>query len=174
MSMHAPLRLTSASLVLLLLASCSQTASGPKNGGAPPGDGHPCTEIGCESGLHLSWGSAPWKPGAYSVEVTVDGGSVTCSGRLPLPACEEGPGFHCGPGPSIRLGESGCALPQGQQGLAGIDLDTMPARAKIVVRRDGEEVLTRELAPSYRETQPNGPDCGPVCRQASDTLPPPR
>jgi hypothetical protein len=102
--------------------------------------------------------------------VTLDGTKVTCEGQLPLPACESGAGFQCSPGAALRLGESGCALPPAQHGLAGIDIDTMPAQVRVAVRRGGVEVGAQELTPQYREARPNGPDCEPTCRQASATL----
>lgn len=159
--MPLSLQLARASLpaLLLALASCSQ--AGP--------DGA-CTEIGCQNGLHLTWDQGPWKPGPYTIEVTLDGTKVTCEGKLPLPACDAGPGFKCTPGASLRLGESGCALPPEQHGLGGIDIDTMPAQVRIVVRRDGVEVGAQEITPKYQESRPNGPQCEPVCRQASATL----
>ncbi len=172
--MRSPLQLTLASLAALLVVSCSQTGSEPKTSDSPPPDSHACTTLGCQNGLHLTWAQGPWKPGLYTVEVALDGATVTCTGRLPLPACDAGLGFRCGPGASILLGESGCALPPEQHGLASIDIAEMPAHARITVRRDGLVIGTQEIEPRYRETRPNGPDCEPVCRQASDTLPLPR
>src|SRR5689334_17290241 len=93
-------------LLALALASCSQT--GESRPAQPPGGDRACTDMGCQNGLHLSWAQGPWKPGAYTIEVSLDGTKVTCEGQLPLPACESGPGFHCSPGASLRLGESGC------------------------------------------------------------------
>ncbi len=74
----------------------------------------------------------------------------------------------------LRVGESGCALPPAQHGLAGIDIDTAPAQVRIVVRRDGVEVSAQELAPKYTDSRPNGPQCEPVCHQASAELPLPQ
>jgi len=153
-------------LLALALASCSQAGSESRS----PGAAQACTEIGCLNGLHLTWAQGSWKPGAYTIEVTLDGTKVTCEGQLPLPACASGAGFHCSPGALVRLGESGCALPPEQHGLAGIDIETMPAHVRVAVRRGGDEVGAQELTPQYRESRPNGPDCEPVCRQASGTL----
>lgn len=166
--MRSLLRLSFASLAALLIASCSQTGTGAGAADSLPADFRACTTLGCQNGLHLTWAQGAWKPGLYTVEVSLDGANVTCTGRLPLPACDAGPGFRCGPGASVRLGESGCALPPETHGLAGIDIDTTPAHVRIAVRRDGVEIGTQELNPSYREVHPNGPDCEPVCRQAVD------
>ncbi len=161
--MPSSFQLALASLTTLFVAACSQTMADPA-----------CTDIGCQNGLRLTWPQGPWKPGAYSVEVTLDGTKVTCEGQLPLAACDSGPTFHCSSGASLRLGESGCALPPAQHGLAGIDIDTAPAQVRIVVRRDGVEVSAQELAPKYTDSRPNGPQCEPVCHQASAELPLPQ
>lgn len=166
--MPSSLQLARASLtaLFLALASCSQAGAGSPPQPSIVG----CTAIGCQNGLHLTWAQGPWKPGAYTIEVSLDGTKVTCEGQLPLPACESGAGFHCSPGASLRLGESGCALPPEQHGLAGIDIDTMPEHVRVAVRRGGVEVGAQELTPQYKEGRPNGPECEPVCRQASGTL----
>lgn len=42
-----------------------------------------------------------------------------------------------------------------------------PARLYLRQQVDGRVLLERELAPQYRDTFPNGPQCGPACRQAT-------
>lgn len=110
----------------------------------------------------------------YTFDISLDGATTTCTARLPLPACETGPGFRCGPGASVVLAEAGCSGPPEQQGFSGFYIDAMPAHARIAIRRDGLEIGTQELDPRYEEARPNGPDCEPACRRASDTLRLPR
>jgi hypothetical protein len=152
-------KLAFAALLPLFVASCSQTIADQA-----------CTDIGCQNGLRLTWDQGSWKPGAYTVEATLDGIKVTCEGKLPLAACDSGPTFHCSPSAPLRVGESGCALPEAQHGLSGIDIDAAPAQVRIVVKRDGVEVSAQELTPKYTDSRPNGPQCEPVCHQASATL----
>jgi hypothetical protein len=35
---------------------------------------------------------------------------------------------------------------------------------------DGQVILDTDLTPTYKESRPNGPTCGPVCKQASVDL----
>lgn len=165
--MPSSFHLTLVSFTTLFLAACSGDSLPPQS---PTGGNQACTEIGCQNGLHLTWPQGSWKSGTYSVEVTLDGTKVTCEGRLPLAACDSGPTFKCSPGASVRVGESGCALPAAQHGLSGIDIESSPAQVKIAVRRDGVEVSAQDLTPTYTDSRPNGPQCEPVCHQASAAL----
>jgi hypothetical protein len=42
-----------------------------------------------------------------------------------------------------------------------------PANLHLVLARDGTTVLDTSVRPVYSAAYPNGPECGPVCRQAS-------
>ena len=50
-----------------------------------------------------------------------------------------------------------------------ITINATPAQLHINQKVDGRVILDRELTPVYREVRPNGPACGPVCRQAQVT-----
>jgi len=148
-----------------VVANCTGTTPEPSS------PGHACTDIGCVDGLHVTLAPSGglWTKGHYTFEITTPLGTTTCEGALPLPACEAGRALSCS-GPPVSIGESGCALPPDQHGFASIDLASGPADVTIVIRKDGAELVRKSITPGYRVTSPNGPDCEPTCRQASDTL----
>jgi hypothetical protein len=130
----------------------------------------PCTEIGCMNGLVLALEpSAGWPPGRYELELSLDGRAATCTGELPLPACDAGPALSCAGAP-VRIGESGCAMPPNTHAFSDIALNERPARVSIVIRHDERELLRETLTPTYRRSQPNGPGCPPTCDSAHATL----
>jgi hypothetical protein len=129
-----------------------------------------CTEIGCQSGFSVDWESASgWKPGRYVFEIELDGAKTTCEGALPLRACGAGPSLTCSPGGAVMIGESGCALPPGQHGFSGFSVSTFPSSVSVTIKRDGKALSTESFRPSYQTSQPNGPGCEPVCKQAHAT-----
>lgn len=149
----------------LLLCACSKDQGGP---GSPDGGGKMCTEIGCVSGLRIDLQKAgAWQPGAYVFTFELDGSPVRCSGALPLKACDAGPSLTCDGEGRVQIGESGCALPPDQHGFSDIQLLGSPAKVRVAIARDGQELHSAELAPTYTESRPNGPGCEPVCRGAS-------
>jgi hypothetical protein len=102
-----------------------------------------CTRIGCSSGLTIRFDAVP-PPGAYRVEL--------------LPAGEGGPRYvvEC---PDASRCTGGATFP----GFTG---------DYVVVRvTTARGVLTREVRPTYTESRPNGPDCPPVCQQATVAVP---
>jgi hypothetical protein len=132
---------------------------------------HACTEIGCVNGLTLSFqkASSTWEPGMYSIVIDADGKKITCTTKLPLSATDPAPS-SCTDA-SVQLGVSGSALPAAQHGLVGLDFTSTPAKVTVTVTRDNAMIGTKDFSPTYKKSQPNGPDCEPVCNNASDTLP---
>jgi hypothetical protein len=130
-----------------------------------------CTEIGCSNGLSLSFTKAttPWEPGMYQVDIDADGKKITCTTKLPLTASDPAPS-SCTDA-NVLLGVSGSALPAAQQSLSELQFNTAPAHVTVTVTRDGAVIGTKDLTPTYKKSQPNGPDCEPTCNSASDTLP---
>jgi hypothetical protein len=145
-------------------------APGPHEPGGDPGS-QPCTTMGCVDGLtvDLLAPGGTWAPGHYVFEVKTPAGASTCEGDLPLPACEAGPALKCS-GPPIAIGASGCALPKEQHGFSSIDFPEGPAHVEVAIRRDRQPLAQIVLDPAYRTATPNGPVCGPVCRQARAAL----
>ena len=138
---------------------------------SPPQTG--CTEIGCNDGLTVTFApNSGWAPGSYRFVIDIDGQVTTCEGSLPLKDCDAGPSLQCSPATErVRIGESGCALPPEQQGFSELQIGVPPAASvKITVSRDGAELVQKTLAPQYKTSRPNGPDCEPVCQSASESL----
>jgi hypothetical protein len=129
-----------------------------------------CTEIGCVNGVTFT--SSPgfdWKNGQYDIRVALDYKTVVCRGELPLHPCGAGPTFTCDD-PSVRIGESGCALPDNQHGISDIYINDDPKKIMISVMRNARTIITRTVVPQYQTSMPNGAGCGPVCRSASFQL----
>lgn len=118
-----------------------------------------CTDIGCASGLTLSVRRAAgtWADGDYVLRAGIE----RCSFSIPrdLPAVGSIARPSCG-GASVLLGNSGLEL----------SLTTTPKTFAVELTLDGAPILSENSTPSYVESQPNGPDCGPVCRQGSIDL----
>ena len=159
-------RVLAALVLILSLGACSKEQGGPVDPG-----GKMCTQIGCVDGLRLGLEKAgAWAAGAYTFAFVLDGAAVTCTGSLPLKACDAGPSLTCDVADRVMIGESGCALPPDQHGWSDIQFAADPKEIKLTISRDGQALQTAELRPEYVESRPNGPDCGPVCRSASATL----
>jgi hypothetical protein len=158
---------------LLCLAGCTPTertgaaADSPAAGPTPVA----CTGIGCQNGLEIEFMRSAWPAGEYRIQVDVDGAMTSCTGTLPLNACDSGPSFACTGAPGVRLSESGCALPASGQGLAGMSLETTSAsRVTLTIEHAGALIGTTTLQPEFRQVRPNGPDCPPVCTNAGMRL----
>jgi len=169
-------RRTIRALSFLALAACggsvtsepplSASSSSGGSSGSSGGAGKECTAIGCVDGLTLRLAAQDgWKQGTYVFALDIDGVEQTCKGALPLPSCGQR-GLSCD-NTLAQLGESGCALPASEHAFSDIQIRSAPARVKIRIERDGIKLADEVITPSYRTSQPNGPDCGPVCTQAS-------
>jgi len=158
------LRRATAAIVVLLCA-CARSP------GAPGPNSKMCTEIGCADGLTITMAKgSPWEPGAYTFAFELDGAPVTCTGALPLKACDAGPSLTCDPSGRVQIAESGCALPPDQHGFSDIRVPTAVTKVKLAIARDGQALRSFEFAPKFVETRPNGPDCEPVCHQAAERV----
>jgi hypothetical protein len=167
--MHLPIPLQRFSLVLtaslaLLELHCGSSTPTPST--TPPSGG--CTSLGCVDGLQIEMSpNASWPAGVYRFVIVADGEQTVCEGSLPLRACDQGPSLSC-TGGGVMIGESGCALAAAQHGFSDIHLQAGPANVTVTIERDGAEMVRKTFTPTYRDAMPNGPDCPPVCRQASD------
>lgn len=126
--------------------------------------------MGCLDGysLQLEPAGGRWAPGRYVFEVTTPAGTTTCEGVLPLPPCEK-QALTCS-GPPVTIGASGCALPSDQHGFSSVELPDGPAHLEVVIRHEGATLAQMKSEPAYRTVEPNGPTCGPTCRQATGRL----
>lgn len=129
-----------------------------------------CTEIGCTNGVTFSVDPArAWGRGVYRFSFIFDNKIVDCRARLPLKPCAEGPSVTCD-GTGVMITESGCALPKESHGFGDIHIDGAPTRVVARVIYNNKLLVTRTIRPAYRESRPNGPQCGPVCRSAAYDL----
>jgi hypothetical protein len=144
-----------------------------------------CTDMGCGNGLGatLRTVDGSWPDGTYELSIRADGVETACSFRLPerLPSP---PGaltdIDCGPGVRFEIRpetqcESGCdgnacwqrCTPIEGKFVQQLSIDGTPSRLDVSLARDGQELVVRHVEPMYRDVFPNGPECGPGCRQAS-------
>jgi hypothetical protein len=148
---------------------------------------HACTAIGCidSASFQIKTADGTWPDGAYALEVIADGITHACSMTLPddLPAAGTISAIPCEPpvgytGVSLRAdtvcsahgdknsGGQTCTPSPDHYTLRG-SLPATPRTLGVRVTRDGDLLLEQTQPLHYTETQPNGPDCEPVCRQSS-------
>ena len=147
--------------LLLLLALPGLLATGC----AGIGGGRPCTKVGGESGVAVSWEPANFTDSAK-------GGSNTDSGSLVARLCVQ------------EVCESGTAANNSDDSaphLSRVALDgdigevTVPVRFTVTSRDDGKRVLFDERTDvELRKFQPNGKGCDPTLFRARLTIDPER
>jgi hypothetical protein len=131
------------------------------------GSGGPkaCTLIGCHdqflAGVSSSDGLLP--SGMHRIEVLADGASLMCTFTAPLQAAPGGGLMQ----PSCPTGLTVIVTPAADAQVETISLAGTPAQVHVWQYVDDVAILDAAVAPSYVETQPNGPGCPPICRQAS-------
>jgi len=148
---------------------------------------HSCTDVGCVDGawFELKTADGTWPNGAYAVELSADGVTHTCPMTLPddLPAaggitsipCEPAVGYLgvmlqgdavCTEHKDANSVSQTCTPIPGHYTLQG-SLPGTPSTLGVRVTRDDSLLLEQTQPLTYTSTRPNGPDCEPVCRQAS-------
>jgi len=117
-------------------------------------------------------GSAP----VHTVELDVDGTrvvcpavslearSVTCSDSVALQLADE---VECEEHVSSSGDRSQVCTPTGLFEEM-IFVNGTPAEVVVALSEEGTVTDEKTFEPRYEEAQPNGPDCGPICHQASD------
>lgn len=163
-------RYTVSPVILSSLLACGGNDGGPAPvAPGPTSTDRPCTMIGCLNGFQASFETkGPLPPGHYVVDVEADGVRGSYEVDLPLPACDTH-GKHTGE-LKFGVGESGCALPPDQHTLSGLNIESTPKQVKVRVVRTGTILADVTLAPTYKESRPNGPQCEPVCNGASERI----
>lgn len=157
-------------------AGSSPGSPGTSPSPAPTDPGRLCTDIGCTDGVDITFLAQRWKLGAYRFHLDTGDHVVDCTGKLPLAPCSSGPSVRCVDGKtgkavtSVTIGESGCALGANAQGFSGLHIGATPATVTLQITRDDVTVGADVFAVKYQTTQPNGPECEPVCRQASRSV----
>lgn len=140
-------------------------------GGNGFGGGQRCTEIGCADGLMVGVTSdARWPAGEYRFVIDVEGTTTTCTGALPLPECGT-QAITCDREGVVRISESGCALPADQHAFGDLYFEETLPSVRVEILHEERSVAMGSFTPTYQTLQPNGPGCGPTCRNASVQLP---
>jgi hypothetical protein len=169
----------------IAFVACSGLTSGPSGLGSGT---QSCTEVGCQdmASVMLRTADNTWPEGLYELIVRADDIESRCSLRLPdqTPQTGQSTNVICGTsGVAFALQqdttcESGCdggvcwnrCTPVAGSFYQRVSVQGAPARLQITLSRDSAALVTTDLAPTYQETRPNGPNCEPVCRQASIDL----
>lgn len=145
--------------------------------------GKACTDVGCLDGVWVTAApaSGEWPAGDYELELTLDGSTQKCGFHLPddLPTAGRVTTLDCGQGIQAGLEQrsechettSGNAVSQSCTPLPDqyelrFSLQSKPKSLGIALSRDGNVFFNDSVAPSYQISEPNGPECGPTCRQA--------
>lgn len=148
---------------------------------------HSCTAIGCVDSVFID--AAPsdqiWPVGAYRMELQFDEQVRVCSFSVPaeLPAIGAVSSVACEPhDPQLNVNiqsavkctekrhedavSQSCERLEGQHTLQ-ISMAGTPGRMLLRLERDGALVSEHAKTLSYVVSQPNGPDCEPLCKQSS-------
>jgi hypothetical protein len=149
---------------------------------------HQCTEIGCGDAATLTLRTADGTlpDGAYTLSLDVEGQTHTCAfaapgdlptepGRIATASCDSELRVEVLPEVVCTEHRSGDAVSQSctpvpDHWYFATALQGTPAGFTLAVERDGRELLNEQRALNYRDEQPNGPGCEPICRQAGVEL----
>jgi len=115
-----------------------------------------CTEMWCQEGLTLQFDGGNWPKGEYVFKVNMDGAVTTCRGALPFKTCK---GNVICDSDNIRIGESGCALPEEAHLFYGILSQKTPAHIAITIARGDGRKFSYEADVRSQCFYPNGPHC---------------
>jgi hypothetical protein len=147
--------------------------------------GHVCTEIGCADGLTIDLKSSTgdWVPGAYSIDLNVDGTAATCT--IQIPSSPSPSNVILGNCTSHTADVSFSSVDQCQSSTLSdgtkresctpipghfdqtLTLGGTPGHVALTLSRDGQPLATETVSPVYKVFQPNGPNCAAGCREAS-------
>ena len=138
--------------------------------------GHACTEIGCADAWSLTLRKADGSAPTHVVELDVDGERVVCP-QVSLDArfatCADSVTIYladevaCEERVSSSGGRSQVCTPTGRFEEI-VMVNGTPAEVVVALSEAGTVTDERTFEPEYETTQPNGPECGPICHQASD------
>jgi hypothetical protein len=153
-------------------------------------DGTSCTAIGCidQASIELVSPTGAWGVGSYELtateEVATEGGTSSCVLQIPAAPSPTTPGLATCTGPLGLAFESDttcqtfqngqatgqrCASVPGHSHMTATVAGT-PGQVRLTLARNGSQLLDTQLALAYHEFQPNGPQCGPGCQEASANL----
>jgi hypothetical protein len=164
-------RVLSLALLLGFLASCAEP--------------HSCTEIGCAdaAGVTIRTESGEWAEGVYTLRITFDGAEYECGFDMPgdLPEvvgqlgeldCEPQLNAYFTPRVACTESSDGSSSSQSctpieRQFDLKVSTYGTPAALDVKLDLDGTQLVDEAHYLVYEEYFPNGPECGPACRQAN-------
>lgn len=124
-----------------------------------------CTKIGCQDRYALTVATrddSSAKIGVYELLIVAEGKRSTCK----ITVTKDGATRACEGG--ARAAPVDESLPRSVLGV--IEIDGAPAAVEVTVKRGGATLTKSSLTPSYKTSQPNGPDCSPTCKHADERL----
>lgn len=144
---------------------------------------HTCSEVGCQDqfSIVVQAASAALPAGTHRIDVTADGRALSCTFELPSSAQSGGTSLAtCSPGLVLFVGPAqSCVestdgnirslkcMPIAGQTRESLQLTGTPSAVTFTQSVNGTILLQTEAKPTYKTSQPNGPDCEPTCRQAT-------
>jgi hypothetical protein len=178
------MRLVWGAALVTLLGGCG-------GGGAPGTGGSICTLIACvdqfAATLHDASGGLP--NGKQVLTVVENGMTTTCSftlprtvgaGQISTVTCPKGLQLQIMQAQMCQTSGTGQYQTTSCKPIAGkytelLTITGSPTTIQVTQTVDGATWLDQTVSPTYMETRPNGPNCEPVCSQASAdwTLAPP-
>ena len=143
-----------------------------------------CTDIGCSDqfGATVIASSTELPEGTHTLTVTTEVGMLSCSFVVPfetlpgggtaVPQCQTGLGVFVGPNTSCtEMLTDGARIlrcdPIPGQLKETISISGTPTSVRVQQLVAGATILDRSVMPEYQQHRPNGPQCDPLCRQAS-------
>lgn len=167
-------------LVLVIAVVALGAAAGCKRSQPTPTSLRWCHMIGCHSGLRIrvAKGAHGFPLGTHKIAVTAGDATLACSFVFDAPVVATGlePKVQCVPGLSLTFemlvtctdgsAEQVCMTTPGEFNEI-LEVAGTPGVVRVRQTADGTVVLDRTVTPSYITTQPNGPECSPICHQAS-------
>lgn len=140
-----------------------------------------CTLRGCtdQFSATLSRADGSFPSGAHQIDVTADGVTMSCTfsfmGGGVVATCPSGLDVTVGPATTcseIRMGDTVSLRcdPIPGQFIERLTLRGTPRALRVLQSVAGVTLLDQAMAPIYEAAYPNGPECEPVCQQASETL----
>jgi len=115
-----------------------------------------CTLMACSDTLSIDFEPAFSEPGGYEVEVSWEGGTITCFAAIPFEPGSE----SCESSDAEKRVDGGLVIGRATGGpIRGVWVSRAPASLEVSVRREGVVVASSRLEPSYDRHHPNGEAC---------------
>jgi hypothetical protein len=151
--------------------------------------GGSCTAVGCASAasVHLESSTGAWTPGTYELAIlvgAVDASQDRCTMTIPeapsptsliVASCTGNSSWTFSSIVTCETHQSSGAVGESCRPVPGhfdqtLTLAGTPARVTLSLSRGGQQILVAPVSFTYRDFQPNGPQCGPACHEASAQL----